>query len=204
MIRPICLLLASALLAWAPAHAGPTQAGAVDLARAGPVEPGAPVMVDARIHTGPDGRLRSTLRDGAQVTLGAEAAMVVRAFDYDPEAPGGALGLDVGAGAFLFVGGRIEAASGGRVEIHTPVGRLDVRGIAVWGGMIDGAYGVLVVNGDVVVTTAGGSITLAAGEATTIARPEQAPVAEIWPNDKIDRAIQTVTLDGDENRPNLQ
>jgi len=210
LIRSLLASLTALALFSPPALAAEApQAGAIDVARAAAIEArseamragsdaplaeGAEVRVADRMTTGPEGRIRSVLLDGAQVTLGEEGSLAVRAFEFDPDAPGGRLDLAVGAGAFLFIGGRIDSRDDGLVDIHTPVGRIEVRGLAVWGGMIDGAYGVLVVEGAVAVTTEGGTVTLKAGEATTIANAADPPRAEIWPNEKIDRAIGALSL----------
>ena len=61
--------------------------------------------------------------------------------------------VKVAQGAFLFVGGKVEDPSGGNVVIKTAVGTLGVRETTVWGGHIDGGYGVLVLDGEVEVKT---------------------------------------------------
>ncbi len=76
--------------------------------------------------------------------------------------------MTVSEGAFLFVGGKIEGPSGGNVEIRTPVGTLGVRGTTFWGGAIDGGYGVLVLSGEVSVTTRRGRVVLKEGQGTMV------------------------------------
>lgn len=127
------------------------QAEAVYQSSARPLANGAEVIFEDRLKTGPGARLQSTLVDGTQLTLGENASLVVDEFAYDPSKEGGKLSLDVVQGAFLFVGGKIEGRTGGNVAINTPVGTLGVRGTTVWGGAIDGGYGVLVLDGEVTV-----------------------------------------------------
>ena len=76
-----------------------------------------------------------------------------------------------------------------------PVAVLAIRGTTVWGGPIDGAYGVLALEGMVTVTTAAGAVTLRAGQATMIAAPGQAPGAPgAWDAEKTARAIATISF----------
>jgi hypothetical protein len=98
-------------------------------------------------------------------------------------------------GTFLFVGGQSEQSEGGDVQIATTFATLGVRGTTVWGGPIDGAFGVLVLDGEVNVTNAGQSVTLGPGQGTTIADPQAAPQpVVVWPQDKVDRAIASVSF----------
>ena len=197
-MRALCCTLAAAmLLAAAPAAGEP--AGRVAHVHAptsaeGPPAPGSPIELAEPVRTGPDERLISKLRNGAEVSLGAGGEMVVRALEPHPGRRDAALGLAVNDGPFLYIGGEAAADADTAVEIHTPVGQIDVNGRAVWGGRIDGGYGVLVVRGEAEVATNGGSVLLKEGEATTISDADAPPVAEIWPNAKIDRAIRAISL----------
>jgi hypothetical protein len=96
-----------------------------------------------RCHRGEGARLQATLKDGAQLTLGENATLVVDDFVYDPFRSRGELSLRVVKGAFLYVGGLLEGLSGAKVRIQTPVAAIGVRGTTVWGGPIDNGYGVI-------------------------------------------------------------
>ena len=89
-------------------------------------------------------------------------------FVYDPDRAGGQLALTVKTGAFLFVGGKIEGPTGGNVAISTPVGTLGVRGTTVWGGHIDGGFGVLVLSGEVSLQTPHGTVLMQKGQGTMV------------------------------------
>ena len=157
-----------------------------------------PVLFDDLLQTGAAARLQATLADGTEITLGEMAEILIDAFVYDPESGDGVLELRVVEGAFLFVGGKLEELAGARVEIATPVAILGVRGTTVWGGPIDGGYGVLVLDGTVTVTTSAGAVNLGAGEATMIAGPGQAPdPAQGWSSEKTARAVATISFDDD-------
>ncbi len=140
-------------------------------------------------------RLEATLADDTRITLGETAQLRVDEFLYAPGVPGGRLALRVLNGAFLFVGGRIEAPEGGNVEIATTFATLGVRGTTVWGGPLDGAFAVFVQEGEVRVTNAGQTVTLGPGDGTTIADPASPPQAPVvWGQDKIDRAFATISF----------
>jgi len=106
---------------------------------------------------------------------------------------GGALSINV-KGAFLFVGGKIEGPTGGNVAIKTPVGTLGVRGTTVWGGFIDGGYGVLVLDGEVTVNTRHGQVTLQKGQGTMIYGNKAPNKAAPWPDQRVKAAVATITF----------
>jgi hypothetical protein len=79
-----------------------------------------------RCHSRDGARLRVTLKDGTQLTLGENTTLVLDEFVYDPFKSRVALSVRVIKGAFLFVGGRIEGETGAKVQIHTPLAVLGV------------------------------------------------------------------------------
>jgi hypothetical protein len=166
-----------------------TQAGATrDLAAAGPV------YFRDRMRTGAGARLEAKLDDGAVLTLGQNGKLTVDEFVYRPGEQGNKLVLSATQGAFLFVGGKIEGPTGGNVSIKTPVGTLGVRGTTVWGGRIDGGFGVLVLKGEVRLTTAHGSVDLKEGNGTMVYAKKAPAKAAAWPDDRVKRAVATITF----------
>lgn len=154
----------------------------------------APVFFKDRLRTGAGGRLEAKLDDGTVLTLGEKGKLTIDEFVYNPGAGGGKLALNVQNGAFLFVGGHIEGATGGNVSIKTPVGTLGVRGTTVWGGHIDGGFGVLVLSGEVTVTTKKGTVTLQKGQGTMVYGGKEPTEAAPWPDDRAKRAVATVSF----------
>jgi hypothetical protein len=146
-----------------------------------------------RIETGDAARLEATLADSTKVTLGEHGRLVIDKFVYNPDKQGGALSMKVN-GAFLFVGGKIEGPTGGNVAIKTPVGTLGVRGTTVWGGFIDGGYGVLVLDGEVTVNTAHGRVTLRKGQGTMIYGNSAPNKAAPWPEQRVKAAVATISF----------
>ena len=198
------LFAALGLLAATPALATPAQIGRVDKVERQAVavvegatrdmQAGGPVFFGDMIRTGAASRLESELADGTKVTLGGHAKIVVDEFVYRPGRPGGKLGLDVVRGAFLFVGGKIEGPTGGNVAIKTAVGTLGVRGTTVWGGRIDGGYGVLVLDGIVTLRTRRGSVTMRKGQGTMMYAGRSPEQAAPWPEDRTKRAVATISF----------
>lgn len=152
------------------------------------------VLYRDTVRTGDGAKLAAAFDDGTRLTLGENASVVIDAFVYDPQRSIGRLTARIAGGAFLFVGGRIEEQARSSVQIRTPLATLGVRGTTVWGGPIDGAYGIFVQSGEVVVRTRRGIVTLRAGQGTTL-RPRRGPEpVVVWGADKVRRALATVTI----------
>jgi hypothetical protein len=165
------------------------QAGSSrDLATAGPV------YFRDKMRTGLGARLEAKLDDGTVLTLGEKGKLTVDEFVYRPGEAGNKLALNVTKGAFLFVGGKIEGPTGGNVSIKTPVGTLGVRGTTVWGGPIDGGFGVLVLKGEVWVKTKHGTVDLKEGSGTMIFGKKAPEKAAPWSDDRTKRAVATISF----------
>ena len=145
-------------------------------------------------HSGEGARLKATLKDGTQLTLGENATLVVDEFIYDPHRSRAELSLRVVKGAFLYVSGLIEGQSGAKVQIHTPVGAIGVRGTTVWGGPIDNGYGVIVLSGEVTVIGRRGTVTLKQGRGTMIFGNGKPQRAAAWPAARMKRAVASITF----------
>ena len=147
-----------------------------------------------RCHSREGARLQATLKDGTQLTLGENATVVVDEFIYDPFRSRGELLLRVVKGAFLYVGGRIERETGAKVQIHTPIAVLGVRGTTVWGGPIDNGYGVIALSGEVTVTGRRGTVTLKQGQGTMLFGDGKPQRAAAWPAGRMKRAVASITF----------
>ena len=154
---------------------------------------GSPVLFDDTLRTGDGARLLARLEDGTAVTLGENASIHIDSFVYEPAAGKGRLALDVIEGSFLFIGGAVEGMSDSEVSIATPVATIGIRGTTVWGGPIDGGYGVQVFAGEVTVTTETGSVVLGAGDATMIEGAVLQPPAP-WDDARTTRATAAISF----------
>jgi hypothetical protein len=204
-LGPPLTLLAGALFCATTAAAAPAPVGVVDKAQgaaeavqdgtARALAPDGPVFYGDKLRTGPGARLEAKLDDGTVLTLGEKGRLTVDKFVYDPGRDGGKLALTVKDGAFLFVGGKIEGPTGGHVDITTPVGTLGVRGTTVWGGRIDGGFGVLVLSGEVALKTPRGTVVMRKGQGTMVYDGKAPAMAAPWPEDRVTRAVATVSFD---------
>ena len=140
--------------------------------------------------------MKLTFRDGTELTLGEKASVVIDSYIYDPKAEVGETVLQATRGAFRFATGRIKALKQKKIAVSTPVADIGVRGTEFWGGALDGRYGVLLLEGEVVVSNQVGSVVLSAqGQGTDIPSPFDPPGAvRPWSAEKIARAVATVTL----------
>jgi hypothetical protein len=157
---------------------------------------GAPVHLNDVLRTGPEGRLQVTFADGSALTLGEKASVTIDRYVYDPAAKVGETVLIATKGAFRFATGRIKALKPNAIQVATPIAVIGIRGTEFWGGPIDDTYGVLLLDGEVVVTNRAGSVTLAAsGQGTDIASADEAPSpVQSWSDAKIARALASVAL----------
>lgn len=147
------------------------------------------------LKTSEQARLAVALEDGTRLTLGENASLRIDEFVYTPDNSTARVGLSVLEGAFQFVGGDAENMDDSEVEINTGVGTLGVRGTSVWGGQIDGSFGVLVFEGNVTVRNEAGEVDLGPGEGTMIDAMDAQPSApKKWPEEKVQRAVDTVSF----------
>lgn len=171
--------------------------GAADASRAGTsrrLSARDAIVFGDRLQTGAGSRLAVELDDETKLTLGENAGITVDRFVYNPERGAGALALKVARGAFLFVGGKVEAAKGARVTIVTPSATLGVRGTTVWGGRLDGGFAVFVAQGTVTVRARRGTVTLTGGEGTLINASGRPDGVSRWGQPRIDRALATIAI----------
>lgn len=161
-----------------------------------PLDLGASVFLNQEVSTGEAARLELTFADGTLLTLGEKAKMILDTFVYNPAEGTGKLKASV-VGAFRFVSGQVTKQPNQQVAVTTPVATVGIRGTEFWGGPIDDqVLGVFLIEGEVTVTNAAGEQTLdTPGEGTNILTPDAAPGdVTIWPQDKVQRALATVTF----------
>jgi len=159
------------------------------------LDPGVPVHLAEDISTGDKARLEIRFEDGTTLTMGENARLVVDTFVFHP-----AGGLDrlivSSAGPFRFVSGSLPRQPASTVRVETPLALIGVRGTDFWGGPIDGRYGVFLLEGAVTVSNGAGEAVLdEPGEGVNLDDPDAPPgPVTIWPDDKAERALATVTF----------
>jgi hypothetical protein len=146
------------------------------------------------VTTGADARLELAFADGTHLTVGERSRIILDEFVFDA---GGTSRFRASVtGPFRYISGKLAAGATRDASIVTPFATIGVRGTDFWGGPIDGANGVVVFEGEISVTTASGTVILSAPrQGANFAGPGTPPVIiPQWSQDKIDRAIATVTF----------
>lgn len=153
----------------------------------------AAVFLEHRLATGPAARLEVTFADTSLLTMGENAALTIDRFVYDPDRTSRVV-LAV-TGALRFVGA-VKRPPQYEVTIDTPVAAIGARGTEFWAGPIDGQYGILLIEGQVSVTSAAGELVLdKPGDGVNFAAPGAPPSAVTrWPEAKVQRALAAVAF----------
>lgn len=157
---------------------------------------GSEVFVNDKLQTGKGARVEVTFVDETKLTLGANATLTVDQFVFKPETNEGSVLLGVVKGAFRFTTGKLKTVANRKIEVKTGFANLAVRGTDFWGGPIDGANGVLVLDGEVEVATKSGSVLLNSERAgTMVANINRKPgKRKEWSDEKIARAVATISF----------
>jgi len=156
----------------------------------------AAVFRNETVATAETARLEVTFTDNTRLTLGEKANLTLDSYVFDSAAGSGTIKFGL-VGAFRFVSGQVSKLASADVRVTTPVAIVGIRGTEFWGGPIDDqALGVFLVTGVVSVSNAAGEQILSRpGQGTNIATPSSAPgPVTFWPQDKVDRAVATVTF----------
>lgn len=138
------------------------------------------------------------LRDGTKLTVGKDSELVIRDYRIFRKQPNIAL-FDLAKGAFRSVTGSITKRAH-RFEVKTSVATIGVRGTDFWGGYgvsPDGALDVIMLSGKgVYVKNDKGQVELdKPGLGTTVNADGTLGEAKAWPEEKLGRAVATITPD---------
>ena len=137
-----------------------------------------------------------TLRDGTKLTVGKDSQLAIREYRIYRSKPNLAL-FDLVQGAFRSITGSITKRPH-RFEVTTRVATIGVRGTDFWGGYgltPDGALDVVMLSGKgVYVKNDKGQVELDKhGLGTTIAVDGAPTEAKTWGEEKLGRAVATIT-----------
>ena len=155
---------------------------------------GMAVRLMEKVTTGAAGRLEIAFRDGTHLTVGEKAEIVLDDFVYEPK--GGNRFHAVITGPFRYLSGKLAAGATRQASVTTPFADIGVRGTDFWGGTLNGVTGVVVFEGEVLVTTAAGSVVLRApGQGTNLSARDAPPTAVTqWSDERIATAIASVAF----------
>jgi hypothetical protein len=159
-----------------------------------PLAPSAPVLYRDLMRTGPAARLKARLADGSELQMGENAELEVDDF-VQSAGEQRSITLDLLKGALRLISGKLQEGAQSSIHVRTPVAILGVRGTDFWVGPIDGAIGVLVITGEVVVASDVGQVSLGPGEGTMIGEDGRLSQAKVWGPAKVDRALAMVALE---------
>ena len=149
---------------------------------------GAPLELRDRVQTARQSFARLELAGRTTVYIGGQAQLTIDRYVAET---GGTLRL--GEGAVLV--DRSERLPKIRLQIRSAYGLIGIRGTRVFAGPSRGAFGVFVARGRVVVSAAGESRILTAGQGVEIGRPGEEPGnVTRWSEARIDEALASVGL----------
>lgn len=170
-----------------------------------PLEAGSLIRAGGVVETGADSRLQIVFIDGSQMTLGAEARLVMDELVYNvaaSEAGAVSQAFEVFAGTFRFITGAVGREDRDAVRIATPVATIGIRGTDFFGGPLASGmppgelhYGFMSISGAIEVSTPQGSVTLdEENEGTFLPMVGgAAPTpANIWEQEAIDEAYASI------------
>lgn len=161
-----------------------------------PLSVKAPIHMHDVIETGPEARALIVLIDNTEITLGENAQLTIDEYIFaEDNAAANKARYSILRGAFLYASGLVAKKEVPDVSVNTPYANIGIRGTSFWGGEIDGAYGVLVTDGQVSVQSDRGRISVDKGTGTSLAAKTDIPTRAIaWEQEKIDRAVATITM----------
>ena len=149
---------------------------------------GEDIFLGDKISSGENAGMQILLLDETVFTIGAQSALTIDQFIYDPRTGDGEVAAQVVKGAFRFVTGRIAKRQPQAMAVKLPVGSIGIRG-TIAAGRVDGNSSLVVLLGPgantdtdervgrILVSNAGETVEISrAGFATMIAGPDAAPV----------------------------
>lgn len=155
-----------------------------------PLAPGADLFKGDTLLTGTGAsRVQARLEDKSELTLGGNGAMTLDDLVVGPPGTTREV-MSLLNGAFLLVASPTPGA-----VVRTPVATLGIRGTQFWGGPLDGALDVFLLEGKVEVRNADGSVLLDAPGQGTVLQDKGAPGGvQMWPPEKVSRATATISF----------
>jgi len=154
------------------------------------------ICIGDRFTTGVDSIAVLKLRDGSQITVGKNSEFVVTDYHIYKDQPNQAE-FELVKGAFRSITGFISQRPH-RYEVKTAVATIGIRGTDFWGGfgLTEQGLDVIMLEGHGVYVrdAQGQQVELDKPGLGTTVLPSQPPTApNAWGNEKIERAIATIT-----------
>lgn len=149
------------------------------------------------IHTQTQARAKFRFDDGTLLTMGENSVFAIKEFVSTKQKKHAV--FEFTQGAFRILTGSITDTSSPSFTVNTPMGSIGIRGTDFWGGNLsdDGSIDVLLIDSEhtIEVSNSHGKVVLRqAGEGTTL-KPNMAPLTpKIWPQAKVQKALNTINL----------
>jgi hypothetical protein len=153
------------------------------------------IFVRDSIETGTNTRIQIIFRDGSDLILGEETIFAIDTYIFDDSGNSGTTAFTLVAGVFRLVTGAIASRDDPSVTIKTPLATIGIRGTDLWGAQRPNRLRVGMFGGiAVIVTTAGGTVTLTDPETLTIiTSPDVAPTPiERFDPDDLAQVLTTI------------
>ena len=120
---------------------------------------GGQIFFEDEVMTGPGVRAQILLRDGTTFSLGEGASLVLDEFVYDPASGEGGVGAVIKRGAFRFVSGRIAKLKPQNMRVVAGNSSIAVRGTEVLGTIGGGQDSVILLSGQIDVSSLSAACT---------------------------------------------
>lgn len=156
------------------------------------------ILTDDVVTTGAEARAQFRLNDGTLFTLGEKSEMTMTDYQFgDNRRPKAE--FELVKGVFRSITGKITQVNNPDFVINTPMGSIGIRGTDFWGGYLDedkidvillsGEHPIIIENefGRVEITEQGTGVTIERNKAPTQPYP--------WSDEKLARAVETITID---------
>ncbi len=170
---------------------------AVQNALTRPLAPGSEVFVGDILSTGTGSRVEIRMRDEAIFVLGEQTSFVIIDYTFGGAGNPSAI-MKLIQGAFLATSGLIAESGANTMTVETSVATIGIRGTTVWGGSLDGLFGVVMLEGTAIsVTNAAGQVELTEPNAgTRVPGPGDSPTVPMpWGREILTRAAASVAFD---------
>ncbi|MDE2038963.1 MAG: FecR domain-containing protein [Elusimicrobia bacterium] len=137
---------------------------------------GAPVYLNDKITTGPNGRLQVLLRDETVFTIGPNTTLILDKFVYDPSTDLGQVSASITRGFFRFITGKIAKKHPSNMKVTLPVCTIGIHGTDVMGHVGPGQATVVLKSGGIRVGNQAGSVMIERPDFCTTVGAGHAPV----------------------------
>lgn len=151
------------------------QTQAMNEGRSRPLATGSAVQFLDTLQTGSAARVNVTFVDGTDLFLGEHSELSIDEMVYEPGVRGRGV-LRLNQGVFRLVSGQVNKLPGATLEIVTPFATIGVRGTDFWGEQTpDKLTMALLDDGELILTTKEGSVTLTDPLSAVVIRKGEVP-----------------------------